>query len=383
MEKMMKQQLHDKFLNTNKMKPMVIKRLALIMIIAVTTSSLVIGNAEVTKTVAKVFPLTDAGSLEIENRYGSIDIRNWEKDEISVSVLVSVTHPNRETAERQLSYINIHLSQQNNAVKAITEIDSRISRSGSRLFSSGNDDQVIKIDYTVYAPRETDLKVTHRYGDIFINEATGHTLIDLRYGNLQANRIFRDNTRPLSEVTLAYSTKVNITEADWLKINMRYSDLNVERCRALVVSASYSKLRVENASSIVAEARYSEFNLGDISNFVTESGYTNYNIGNVSNVLDIETRYGNVRVATMPSGFSKIRFVGSYGNMRVGMDPDASYRIESTAGYGSVSIPSGARVNRITRGQETKLSGVVGTQTNPDATVEISTRYGNVNLTAR
>jgi hypothetical protein len=369
-------------IKSNKMKPMLIKRLAVMMIIALIPVSTIIG-AEVTKTVEKSFPLTGTGSLEIENRYGSIDIRNWEKDEISVSVLVSVTHSNPETAERHLSYINIHLSQQENAIKAITEIDSRLSRSGSRLFSSGNDGQVIRIDYTVYAPSETDLKVTHRYGDIFINEATGHTMIDLRYGNLQANRIFRDNTRPLSEVTLAYSTKVNITEADWLKINMRYSDLNVERCRALVISASYSKIRVENASSIVAEARYSDFNLGDISNFVTESGYTHYTIDRINNVLDIETRYGNVKVAAMPANFSRMRFDGRYSNMRVGMDRDASYQIEATAGYGSVSIPSGGKVNKITRGQETTLSGVVGAQADTEATVEISTRYGNVNLTAR
>ncbi|MGF1586989.1 MAG: DUF4097 family beta strand repeat-containing protein [Bacteroidales bacterium] len=365
------------------MKTLVFKKLSVLLFLVISHANIVSGAVEVTKTYEKIFPLTGAASLEIENRYGSIDIKNWDNDEISVHVLVTVSNSSRESAERQLALINVNLGQRENAIRAITEIDQRGGRSGSRWFSSGNDGQSISIDYTVYAPRETDLKITHRYGDVFINEATGHTFIDLRYGNLQANRISRNNTRPLSEINLAYSTKVNITEADWLKVNMRYSDISVERCRALVVAASYSKLRVERASSVVAESRYGEFFLGDITNFVTESAYTNYSIRSIGNTLDVESRYGNIRVENMPASFSKIRFINSYGNMRIGLDPEASYHIESTAGYGSVNIPSGGRVNRISSGRQATLSGVVGPRSEPSATVEISTRYGNVDLTAR
>ncbi len=365
------------------MKTLESNKLAVIILLAVINVTLSNAGQEVGKTYEKLFPITGKASLEIVNRYGSIDIRNWEKDEISVKIEIKVTHSNRETAERQLSYININFSQQVNSIKAITEIDQRISRVGSRLFSAGENGPSISIDYTVYTPKETDLNISHRYGDIFINEATGHTFIDLRYGNLHANTIIRDNTRPLSEVNLAYCTKVTITEASWLKVNMRYSDLSVDRCRALVVSSSYSKIRVDRASSIVTESRYSEFNLGNINNLVAESAYTNYSIKRISNTLDVESRYGNIRVDNMPADFSRLRFVSSYGNMRIGMDGGASYRIESSASYGSVNIPSGNRVNRISSGRQTTLSGIVGTSADPSSHVEISTRYGNVDLTVR
>ena len=352
------------------------------MIIAAQVTA-VYGGQEVTKKYEELYPLTGTASVQIENRYGSIDIRNWEREEVSVEVVITVTHSNRETAERQLSNINVIFSHQNNTIKAVTEIDQRAGRLGSRLFSSGDEGQSIKIDYLVYAPKESDLNITNRYGDIFINEATGHTLLDLRYGNLQANRIIRDNTRPLSEINLAYSTKATVSNADWLKINMRYSDLVVEQCRALVVSSSYSKLKVDNASSIVAESRYGEFSMGNISNLVAEGAYTHFLVNRISNTLDIESRYGNVRVDNMPANFSKLSFVGSYANLRVGIDPDASYIIESTANYGNVNIPSEGRVNRIVRSTQSTLSGIVGNEEAPSSTVDISTRYGNVDLTGR
>ncbi len=365
------------------MKASEFKKLAVILLIA--AAHITPGNAgqEAAKKYEKLFQLTARGSLEIENRYGSIDIRNWDRDEISVDVIVKVTHSDRETAERQLSFITINFSQRDNSVKVVTEIDKRISRRRTRLFSSDIDGQSISIDYTVYAPKESDFRITHRYGDIFIDEATGHTFIDLRYGNLQANRIMRDNTRPLSEINLAYSPKATVSSADWLQVNMRYSDLFVEQCRALVVTSSYSKLRVERANSIVTEARYSDFNLGQITNFVAESSYTNYTINKIGRILDVESRYGNVRVDNVPAGFSKIRFVSSYGNMRAGIDADANYSIEATASYGSVNIPSGAKVNRITSGTQTTISGIVGDDLQPSSRVDITTRYGNVNLTPR
>jgi hypothetical protein len=362
------------------MKTSEFRKLAVILLLAITQT--VIAGQEATKTFEKLFPLTGKASLEIDNRHGNIDIRNWEREEISVEVLVRVSHPNRETAERHLSYIDIAFSQVENAIKAITEIDQRFSRTGSRWFS-GDSGQSISINYTVYAPKESALRISLRHGDIFINEATGHTFIDLRYGNLQANRIIRDNTRPLSEINLAYSTKATVSEADWLKVNMRYSDLSVDRCRALVITSSYSKVRVERASSIVAESRYGDFTLGELSNFVTESAYTNYTIRSVTNTLDVESRYGNVRISHIPAGFSRVRFVGSYGNLRAGVDPGASYMIESSAAYGSVSIPADTRANRSGSGRQSTITGIVGSAEKPSSRVEISTRYGNVDLTTR
>jgi hypothetical protein len=358
-------------------------RPAIFLTLLVLMGSASLWGQQATKSYREVFPLTGHATLEIDNRYGNIDIRNHNANEISIQVEVTVSHRDRETAERQLSYINIDLSQKANDIKAVTVIDQRASRQFLRLFSTGSEDTQIKINYTVLTPATADLKITHRYGDVFINEARGHTYLDLRYGNLQANRIIRDNTRPLSEINLAYSTKATINESDWLKLNLRYSDLTVTRARALVISTSYSKLRVDNASSIVAESRYGEFNLGQISNFITESSYTNYVIEEISNTLDVQTRYGNVRINRIPADFTKLRFEGSYGNMRAGLDPGASFRVEASGSYGNINIPSGNRVSRESTGTTTKISGIVGTAADPQAVVEITTRYGNVDLTAR
>lgn len=365
------------------MKPLKFRKLAIILAGLAILGLSPLWGQQAARSYSEVFPLTGHASLAIENRYGNIDIRNHEREEISIDVEITVSHKDREVAERQLSYIGIDFSQKENDIKAVTVIDQRIGRQLFRLFSTGTEDTQININYTVYAPAGADLNISHRYGNVFINEARGHVLLDLRYGNLQANSIIRDNTRPLSEINLAYSTKATITEADWLKVNLRYSDLTVSRCRALVVSTSYSKLSVDRASSIVAESRYGEYNLGQISNFVTESSYTNYIIDEISNTLDVQTRYGNVRVNRIPADFSRISFDGSYGNMRAGLDPLASFRLDASGSYGRIEIPSENRVNRESRGGHLTISGIVGTAAEPDALVKISTRYGNVDLTSR
>jgi hypothetical protein len=363
------------------MKSIKYGHLAVFLLLVILQPAMVPASGQrVTRTFSELYPLTATGSLEVENRYGSVDIMNWDKNEISVEVEVTVAHPDRDLAERQMSYINIEFSRRENDVKAVTVIDQRVREQWLRWFSAGREETRITVNYKIYAPAETSLRITNRYGDIFINEATGHTFIDLMYGNLQANRIIRDNTRPLSEINLAYSTKATVSEADWLQANIRYSDLTVARCQALVVTSSYSKIQVDQASSIVAESRYSEYTLGNINNLVAESSYTNYNINDIGNTLDMKSRYGNLRIANVPAGFSSLKFESSYGNMRASVDPSASYRINASGSYGTVNIPSGNRLERDSRGTSFTLSGVVGETVSPRATVEINTRYGNVDL---
>ena len=363
------------------MNPLKYRYLALFALLAITQAIMLPATGQkVSRSFNELFTLTAQGSLEVENRYGSIDILNWENNEISVEVEVTVHHPDRDIAEKQLSHVNIEFSRQENDVKAITVIDQRVREQWLRWFSSGREETKIMINYTVHVPVETNLRITNRYGDIFINEARGHTFVDLMYGSLQANSIIRDNTRPLSEINLAYSTRTTISEADWLQVNMRYSDLTVNRCRALVVTSQYSKVNVDQASSIVTESRYGEFSLGNINNFVAESAYTNYAINHIGSTLDVQSRYGNVRIGSIAAEFSKLRFDSRYGNLRAGIDPDASYRINASGSYGQVQIPPGQRINRESRATSFTITGIVGDAPSPPATVDISTRYGNVDL---
>ncbi|MCB0372033.1 MAG: hypothetical protein KDD31_03365, partial [Muricauda sp.] len=56
--------------------------------------SVYVGTAQerVSKNVEKTFPLTNAGELQLENKYGNVTLKGWEQNKVVVNITVTVNH---------------------------------------------------------------------------------------------------------------------------------------------------------------------------------------------------------------------------------------------------------------------------------------------------
>ncbi|PLX22386.1 MAG: hypothetical protein C0597_02605 [Marinilabiliales bacterium] len=262
-------------------------------LLLITVQLLVITSAfalseEFSKNLHKEFN-TDANTLLlIQNKFGDVDINNWEKDKVTIDVIITVDHKNEARAKELIDYIEVKFSQTGNTIEAITEIDDKFSKWNTFTFNDNNKE--FSIDYKVYMPKKIKIDIENRYGSVFINEIEGHAKIAVKYGNLKINKITRGNVKPLSEVYLAYSNGT-IEESNWLNLTLKYSKLEIEETKALIAVTKYSKLYVDKASSIVCESKYDEYRLGKITNFVASSAYTGFDINEIYKKLEFDNRY--------------------------------------------------------------------------------------------
>lgn len=358
------------------MKPLKFK-LFLFLLISNFTLTLVSAQNKLTKELKKEFQVDANTHLILQNKYGSINVKDWDNNAVTIDVVITVENSKKETAETSLELINVEFSQVGNVIKAITTIDEKYGRSGTKSFIFNNNR--ISVDYTVYMPRNLKVDISQKYGDVFINELSGEVSVDVRYGNLTANKIARGNTKPLSSVSLAYS-KGTIAEANWLNLDLKYSEIKVDQSQAMVIVSKYSKINAERVSSIVANSKYDRYTLGTLNNLVITSSYTNISVETLNKKIEIESRYGGVKINTIPSGFGKIIVNGSYTNVTLGIEPTASYQLEGNVAYGKINFPSVGSVNRIASNTVTTISGYVGTHEQSGSEVNINIRYGNVNL---
>lgn len=327
------------------------------------------------KTIEKEFEAPSGTLVRIQNRFGHVNIENWDNDIVSISVLVAVEHPNRERAEKMLAAISVSLEKVGNEIIAVTSIDEKLMNSiGGNILGSSSKE--IKIDYSVKMPKHLNLSLYNKFGDVFINEITGHAKIEVKYGNLKANRIIYGNLSPLSSLTLGYGN-ATIEEADWLKLDIKYSNVSITKCRALAILSKYSKINVEQSSSIVVDSKYDNFILGQVSNIIGESGYTNYKIERMDKKLDITSKYGDVKIANVPVSFELIRFNGGYSSINAPISESASYTLNGVAAYGSITYGSINRVSRIEGNTKIEVSGTVGDESKATAKVIVNIKYGN------
>ena len=362
------------------MKRLRCKQAALILVLLLGSTSLKAASDEYSKNKHKEYEVNQQTVFAVSNKYGDLNITNWDKDQVSIDVTVTVDHRKEEKARELLDEILINFSREDNKISAVTDFDKGFNRSGG-LFDFDSDTKKFSIDYTIKMPKYLNIEIENKYGDVFINEVTGRADIAVKYGNLKANKILRDNTKPLSHVYLAYSNG-DIQEVNWLKLTLKYTPDHCEigKSKALIALTKYSKLELEEGSSLVCESKYDNYRIGTLSNLVCEAKYTDFKIDRVNKKIDVDSKYGDFDINSVPKGFNQIKVENSYGHVDIAIDRDASYNIQGEAQYANIDIPNGNNVSRIERNTEVKISGRVGPDSSTTSEVKADTKYGNVNL---
>ena len=328
---------------------------------------------QVTKEYHEEYGTADYSKLILQNKYGNVDIQNWDSPSIKIDVIVKVKNSNEDKAQKWLDQINVKFTTEGKSVKAETVFEDK--------FRSNNGNNEFEINYSVQIPKDLDLELTNKYGHAFLDELSGHAQLEIKYGKLTVNKLTRGQVKPLNTVSLAYASGSNIGECSWLKANIKYSSLDIERAKAFVGYTSYMKLSINEASSVVIEGKYDDYNFGKLSNLVVNSSYSNISADELSKKLEADTRYTNCKIEYMPPTFESVNVESSYGGYKIGLDEKASYDLDGEASYAKISYhESGGKISRIQESNSMKVYGKVGTDENPSATVKVKTRYAGVRL---
>jgi hypothetical protein len=349
-----------------------------VVLLLLTASSVLAKVVPQTKEYSSEFQVANNAKLLVENKFGQVNIQNWDKNAISIYVQVKVDNSNAARAKALLDAINVELSQDGDVVKAITAFNEEFSRANRKLFQMSSDE--LSIDYTIKMPRNVDAQIENKFGDIYINELNSHLAVELKYGNIKIDRLTRGDVEPLNTINVSYGN-ASIVEANWVKTELKYGKLDVQKLVAGVVISRYSKLSFANVSSLVFDSKYDKYEIGQINNLVGESGYTVFNIDKLNKKFNLRAKYGDVKIASVDANFENINFIAAYTGLKTSIPAGTSYLLNANVSYGKIDIGSApSRLNRIEGNTSVELSGVVGESANPKAKVTIDMKYGNATL---
>ncbi len=331
---------------------------------------------EFSKVVQKEFQVNSNTSLEINNKYGNVHIQNWDQNSFKIVVKITVDIKDKEQADRVLDMLSVVFMQDGDKVTATTKISDDFGKLHGWF---GNSGKKFSIDYTVNMPKNNDLRIANRYGNIFIDEMRGFVDIDLKYGDMTINKLTRGDEKPMNQIIVGYG-KANITEANWLKLQVSYSKIDIDNSKALVLISKYSRGNLGKSSSLVSENNYDQYQLTDLTNVVMQGRYSNFQINSITRKIDVNMQYSDFKVNQVPKTFESIEVDNRYGKINLGIESGASYHLDGFAKYANIEYPSdNARLNRISENTRLTLNGTIGTS--PKSTVKINTEYGGVRLT--
>ena len=326
---------------------------------------------EVSKEYQESYSVDSQTDFKIENKFGDIIIADWEKDEISINLVIKVKSKNKERADKYLNYISSEIKKEGNSVIAITIFDKK-----------WNNIKKVEVDikYIIKAPAYLTYDIKNKFGNIAISKITGPTSIDLKYGNLLAKNLRFSKTTELSNIELSYSN-ADIQLCNYADIEIKYGKLKFGKGKALKLDASYSNIDIEKLETLHFEGKYGGFDMDTVDIANIEAKYMNVDIAYLSSKLECEIKYGNLKAMNITPFFSKIDIEAAFGNVKLLIHPEAVYQITAEVEYGNLNLPKQVNIDRIVNKKSEVITGVIGPKGNDvKSVVNVEMEYGNVTL---
>ncbi len=320
----------------------------LLFFILIGSTGNVVGQKAV-KEINNNYEITEGFSLGIDNKYGEINVVNWEKEEMSVEIIITAESSSQSSAEALLKGVKIEISESRSNANFTTIINSKRMQK----------DKKIQVVYNVKTPEYLNIALAQSYGNIYIQDITGLADLELKYGNLTANRLA-------------------IRDPDvWNNLNLAYGKVAIEYVNALKTDVNYSELNISESDALIVESAYSKLNLGNVGDLDIESKYDKLSVDLLGGLMSVESEYTQVSVNRILPGFTGIFAEMTYGNFKGGLDAKIAFMIDAETAFGSINIPKGDYQSS-KEGIREEVHGNMGGQTKSQ--VDVSIKYGNLVL---
>jgi hypothetical protein len=337
----------------------------IVLLVLASTLLAAASGTEYTRQFRKAWAKNSVSVLKVTNKFGEVKINDTGGDSVTIKVVIKVDHDSQNKAHELMNKIHIDFQKTGSLVSAETTIDNNFQ--SRKSFS---------IDYLINIPKDKELNVTNKYGNVILNELDGKGFFDVSYGSMTAGKMKAPQGSPIKVI-------VNYGKADLETINdadleIKYSKLYVDAIEHLNLDSRYSTANIQKLGVITLDSKYDGVEIGEVGQFKSVSRYTNYKIGVLTGSCMLDTGYGSVRISRIDSKFDKIQIVNSYGGINLGLN-ELNYKLNADCDYCDINYPHDRyKGNRIKENHRFSLDGTIG---NGGGNVSITSKYGEIKLT--
>ena len=279
-----------------------------------------------TRNFIRTFPVGRETTLDIRNKYGTIQITQWSKDSALIRAEIKAVAPGREKLGKMFDGININITGSISGISAETSFTQSLSMlfenfkgMTSKLISY---DSRVEINYFISIPEYLNLNLENKYGDVYMEDITGDFTILLSNGSFKANSIGKNATLKL---TFCDATINSINSG---KIDASFSEIRSKEIGDVSINSISSRYEVKKAGKITLESRRDKIFIDNIGTLTGSAYFTDFTIRNLTHEATLSARYGSLNIDPVESGFESINLNTGYTDISLGFEPGTSYALD-------------------------------------------------------
>jgi len=350
------------------MKPATQFRYSLIFFAAIAwTISLGKGQDQKKKYIEKSYQVLSSTQLKIDNKFGHVEINNWEKNEFSVRVEIIGRGRNEERSQRILDAVEINIDQNSDYISFETEIENRRNKNKEGL----------EINYTVYMPEVNPLYIKNSFGDVTMTNRKGDLELNVSYGSMKVGDVEGNAQIKLSfgSGSIGNTTDSNIT--------VKYSSMELESAGAVEFEQGFSDIEIGEVKNLELESKYGKVEIEKAHKVKANAHFSGVEIEELTKSLELDCSYlGNFRIERLAKSFTLVDIDGKFGSYDIGLDPELNANIDAQFSFADLKYSSDVKTAfnySVKESNKSYYKGKIG-EGDPNKMIKVNSGYGNLRL---
>jgi len=283
----------------------------LFLLFAITTSAAHADNFnEKRKTYSKSYTLSSNQRVKIANKFGKVEVKAWDRNEVKVDVTIIAFSENERVAQGILDNISIE-SSDGNPVTFTTKFQGNTNTKGQK--------SKMEINYMVYMPASNPLDIKNEFGSSSVPDWEGEINIKQSFGPIVTGKLQKAKD-----------------------VNVEFGSLTSTAINNGKIRISYSDMKIDNLSGIISGTidfcKGTKVGLNDnLEKLDMKVSYSDVSINvssKLSTTLNIKTSFGNLK------NNSKVDITDNTKTNKYGPTFDKTYSGSQGSGKASVTISS-------------------------------------------
>ncbi|MDQ3015952.1 MAG: hypothetical protein M3R25_04415 [Bacteroidota bacterium] len=300
-------------------------------------------NSRLEKKINREFTISTDGRVELNNRYGNIDVAIGAANAVKIDVVIAVTSASDKKAQETMDRITVGFEEGNNRISAKTDIDNITG--WTSWFNMGK--TTIEVNYHVQVPLDVYLDLTNRYGNIYLETTNRDLKVDLGYGDLRLgdvngrlklDMIYSDGSISQildGDLQLSYSD-LEMEDGENVAMDMKYTDIKSGTFKKLKLESSYSDWHGIAVNDLDYTGKYDDIVLDRVNQVTAGTAYSGINIAELTDSGTFDMRYGDLKLNRIRRSFTDININTSYTGCVLQFESETNYSIDAEVNYGEI-----------------------------------------------
>ncbi|HET9216284.1 MAG TPA: DUF4097 family beta strand repeat-containing protein [Terriglobia bacterium] len=283
-------------------------------------------------------------SIEIINRYGSVEVTPADTDQIVLEVAKSITASEEKLAEELSKDFNYSIVEEANRYRVISNYNRDDNRLRGRRF---------RTSLTVKVPKRSNVTINNRYGGVEISDITGDQHVENGFGPAVVSRIAgavdiknRNDRVVVEDVTGAAVIVNEFADVEVrriggrLELKDRNGNVEVEEVKGDAdISNQFGSINLKDIQgALTVNARNTSVEALRVGgNVAVENQFHYVTLEDVKGTVSVVNRNGNVELRYTEPPRNNIRVTNKFSDVRMILPSSSSFSIDARTRFASVS----------------------------------------------